>query len=267
MPWILLLLVTLFCAPVQAVAIPGVTTGTASSTTPAATPEPNVEQKKAAYAALADVLENEQSRQELIDQLRSAATTPPQEPAPVLTPPAIVEQKTVLENVTEVSARYGEAFSSRFAQLYRNITGSPHKTFNPQTFSTAATYFLLLAALVFAFWMLVRLSVFPLYRKMGNWGRHKNRDRSNWLQLPSMIIGAFIIDLLLLTLTLFVGQLLSANLNASNRTIAFQQSLFLNAFALIEFSKLSSGWCFAPASPICVRFVFRTTLPVTGTRA
>lgn len=52
-----------------------------------------------------------------------------------------------------------------------------------------------------------------------------------------MIIGAFIIDLLLLALTLFVGQVLSDNLNAGSRTIAFQQSLFLNAFALIEFFK------------------------------
>lgn len=72
---------------------------------------------------------------------------------------------------------------------------------------------------------------------MGQWARQKNRERSNWLQLPAMIIGAFIIDLLLLALTLFVGQVLSDNLNAGSRTIAFQQSLFLNAFALIEFFK------------------------------
>ena len=43
------------------------------------------------------------------------------------------------------------------------------------------------------------------------WARQKNRERSNWLQLPAMIIGAFIIDLLLLALTLFVGQVLSDN--------------------------------------------------------
>jgi len=248
-PWILLLLASLFCSSVQAVAIPGVTTGATSTETPAATPEPDVEQKKAAYAALADVLDNEQSRQELIDQLRKVATTPPQEPVPLITPPAIAEQKTVLEKVTEVSGYYGEALSSRFAQLYRNITGSPHKAFNPQTFYTAATWFLVLAGLVFAFWFLVRLAAMPLYRKMGQWGRHKNREKHNWLQLPSMIIGAFIIDLLLLALTLFVGQVLSANLNNGNRTIAFQQSLFLNAFALIEFFKAILRLVFCPRIP------------------
>lgn len=61
-----------------------------------------------------------------------------------------------------------------------------------------------------------------------------------------MIIGAFIIDLLLLALTLFVGQVLSDNLNAGSRTIAFQQSLFLNAFALIEFFKAVLRLIFLP---------------------
>ncbi len=84
---------------------------------------------------------------------------------------------------------------------------------------------------------------------MGEWGRHKNRDRGNWLQLPLTIAGAFVIDLLLLALTLFVGQLLSDRLNGNNPTIAFQQSLFLNAFALIEFFKAILRLIFCPRIP------------------
>ncbi|MBL5897607.1 mechanosensitive channel protein [Lelliottia amnigena] len=249
MPWILLLLFCLFCAPAQAVTIPGVTTGASTSqqTTPA--PEPDVEQKKAAYSALADVLENDTSRQELIEQLRTVAATPPQDPVPKITPPEVVEQKTVLENVTDVGRHYGDALSARFAQLYRNLIGSPHKPFNPQTFNNAASHFLMLAAMVFAFYWLVRLCAWPLYRKMGQWGRKKNRERSSWFHLPLMIAGAFIIDLLLLALTLFVGQILSDNLDAGNHTIAFQQSLFLNAFALIEFFKALLRLLFCPRVP------------------
>ncbi|MCE9964664.1 mechanosensitive channel protein [Lelliottia amnigena] len=249
MPWILLLLFCLFSAPAQAVTIPGVTTGASTSqqTTPA--PEPDVEQKKAAYSALADVLENDTSRQELIEQLRTVAATPPQDPVPKITPPDVVEQKTVLENVTDVGRHYGDALSARFAQLYRNLIGSPHKPFNPQTFNNAASHFLMLAAMVFAFYWLVRLCAWPLYRKMGQWGRKKNRERSSWFHLPLMIAGAFIIDLLLLALTLFVGQILSDNLDAGNHTIAFQQSLFLNAFALIEFFKALLRLLFCPRVP------------------
>ncbi|WP_407436279.1 mechanosensitive channel protein [Lelliottia sp.] len=246
MPWILLLLFCLFCAPAQAVTIPGVTTGASTSQQTTTAPEPDVEQKKAAYSALADVLENDTSRQELIEQLRTVAATPPQDPVPKITPPDVVEQKTVLENVTDVGRHYGDALSARFAQLYRNLIGSPHKAFNPQTFNNAASHFLMLAAMVFAFYWLVRLCAWPLYRKMGQWGRKKNRERSSWFHLPLMIAGAFIIDLLLLALTLFVGQILSDNLDAGNHTIAFQQSLFLNAFALIEFFKALLRLLFCP---------------------
>ena len=249
MPWILLLLLCLFGAPAQAVTLPGVTSGASASqsSTPAA--EPDVEQKKAAYGALADVLENDTSRKELIDQLRTVAKTPPQEPVPSITPPEVKSEKTVLENVTDVSRHYGEALSARFAQLYRNLIGSPHKPFNPQTFSNAASHFLMLAGAIFAFYWLARLCAWPLYRKMGEWGRRKNREKSSWLHLPLMIAGAFVIDLLILALTLFVGQVLSDNLNAGSQTIAFQQSLFLNAFALIEFFKALLRLIFSPRVP------------------
>nr|WP_255709759.1 mechanosensitive channel protein [Lelliottia sp. WAP21] len=248
-PWILVFLFCLFCAPAQAVTIPGVTTGASASQESTPPPEPNVEQKKAAYSALADVLENDTSRQELIEQLRKVAATPPQETVPVITPPEVEEQKTVLENVTDVSRHYGEALSSRFAQLYRNLIGSPHKAFNPQTFSNAASHFLMLAASVFAFYWLLRLCAWPLYLKMGRWGRKKNREKSSWLHLPLMIAAAFVIDLLLLALTLFVGQVLIGSLHAGSKTIAFQQGLFLNAFALIEFFKALLRLIFCPRVP------------------
>lgn len=246
MRWILLFFFCLLSVPTQAVTIPGVTS-TASASPPAEpAPEPDVEQKKAAYGALADVLENDASRRELIGQLRKVAATPPPDPVPTIVPPTVTEEKTVLENVTDISRHYGDALSSRFAQLYRNITDAPHKAFNSHTFTNALTHFLMLAVSVFGFYWLVRLCALPLYRKMGQWARRKNRERSNWLQLPAMIVGAFIIDLLLLVLTLFVGQILSDRMNAGSRTIAFQQGLFLNAFALIEFFKAILRLIFCP---------------------
>ena len=246
MRWILIIFFCLLSVPAQAVTIPGVTSTASTSPQTEPAPEPDVEQKKAAYGALADVLENEASRQELIGQLRKVAATPPPDPVPTIVPPTLTEEKTVLENVTDISRHYGEALSGRFAQLYRNITDAPHKTFNSQTFTNALTHFLMLAVSVFGFYWLIRLCALPLYRKMGQWARRKNRERSNWLQLPAMIIGAFIIDLLLLALTLFIGQILSDRMNAGSRTIAFQQSLFLNAFALIEFFKAILRLIFCP---------------------
>ncbi|WP_333893480.1 hypothetical protein, partial [Atlantibacter subterraneus] len=69
---IFLLMLMLVCAPLQAVSLPAAAVGAAATTenkTDAPPPEPDLAEKKAAYGALADVLDNEQSRAELIDQL------------------------------------------------------------------------------------------------------------------------------------------------------------------------------------------------------
>lgn len=92
----------------------------------------------------------------------------------------------------------------------------------------------------------MRALLMPLYRRMCHWGRIKNVQRSSWLHLPAMIIGAFILDLLLLALTLFVGQIVSDMAHVGSRTVARQQELFLNAFALIEFFKVILRLIFCP---------------------
>lgn len=79
MRWILFILFCLLGAPAHAVSIPGVTTTT--TTAPTTEPAPNrILNKKAAYGALADVLDNDTSRKELVDQLRTVAATPPRNP-------------------------------------------------------------------------------------------------------------------------------------------------------------------------------------------
>lgn len=252
MPGLLLFIFMLFCAPLQAapVSVPS-----PSASQPA---QPDEAQKKEAYAALADVLENDAARKELIEKLRStAAASPTSGTASAPASSAAQEDKTVLENVSHVSRQFGDAFAGRFAQLWRNITAEPHKHFNAGTFTRALTQFLLLAALVFGLYGLLRFAALPLFRKMGHWGRKKNHDRTSWLHLPATILGAFAFDLLLLGFTLFVGELLSGRINGGNPTIAFQQSLFLNAFALIEFFKAVLRLIFCPQVPDLRPFTLR----------
>ena len=217
----------------------------------AAPHEPTVEEKKAAYSALATILENEQSRQELIEQLRNAAASPSDTAAPELTPPGVEEEeeKTVLQSVTDVTREYGGQFAGSFIRLYHNIVSAPHKPFNQKTFFNALNHFLMLAMALFAFYWAIRMMVSPLYRRMGRWGRKKSNQPGSWLHLPLTLVGAFVIDLLLLALALFVGQILSNNLNGGSRTIAYQQGLFLNAFALIEFFKAVLRLIFCPRYP------------------
>ncbi|HDH0724789.1 TPA: hypothetical protein PIP08_004896, partial [Klebsiella aerogenes] len=53
MPWILLLLAALWISPLSAASLPGIPAATTDKSTAS---EPDLEQKKAAWAALADVL-------------------------------------------------------------------------------------------------------------------------------------------------------------------------------------------------------------------
>ncbi|MBS2140756.1 mechanosensitive channel protein, partial [Escherichia coli] len=189
MRWILFILFCLLGAPAHAVSIPGVTTTTTTDSTTEPAPEPDIEQKKAAYGALADVLDNDTSRKELIDQLRTVAATPPAEPVPKIVPPTLVEEQTVLQKVTEVSRHYGEALTSRFGHLSRNSTGSRHKPFNPQTFSNALTHFSMLALLAFGLYWLICLCALPLVLQMGTWAWQKNVRRVTWVRLLAGYCG------------------------------------------------------------------------------
>lgn len=230
-----------------AVTLPQAAVAQQSSAAGATSSEPSTADKKAAYAALANILDNDQSRKELIDQLRSAAATPANTPAPVLTPPdSSDEDKTVLEGVTQVTREYGGEVASQFINLHNNIVNAPHKAFNPQTVLSASKHFVVLAVALFAVYWLLRILAAPLYRRMGSWARRKNLERHNWLHLPGTIGMAFVIDLLLLAATLFIGQIISDNYNGGNRTISYQQGLFLNAFALIEFFKAVLRLIFCP---------------------
>ncbi|NIG18918.1 mechanosensitive channel protein [Pantoea sp. Al-1710] len=249
------MLICLFLVPTaNAVNLPQAAVAAQQTSTPAASTttegEPTLEDKKAAYAALANILENNDSRQELIDQLRQAATSKANNEQPVLAPPqADQEDPTVLESVTNVTREYGGAVASQFVRLHDNIVNAPHKSFNQQTFFNALKYFAGLAAAVFAFYWFTRLLMYPVWQRMGRWGRNHNLDRTKWLHLPATIIVAFLLDLVLLALTLFVGQIISDNYHYNNRTIAYQQGLFLNAFALIEFFKAVLRLIFCPRFP------------------
>ncbi|WP_345831223.1 mechanosensitive channel protein [Erwinia sp. HDF1-3R] len=245
-----LVIFMLFCIPElsKAVTLPAaaVAASQSQSSTTDQQSEPSSDQKKAAWAALAAILQNDKSRQALIDQLNHASESPSSTATPTLTRPEDTEDKTVLESVTDVSRHFGGQFLYRVQELQRNISDAPHKSFNQRTFFNAVSHFAMLAVALFTFYEVTGWLMTPLYRRMGEWGRKKNSDRTSWLHLPAMIVGAFVIDLLLLGIALFFGQILSDSLNGGSRTIAYQQGLFLNAFALIEFFKAILRLMFCP---------------------
>ncbi len=197
--------------------------------------EPDVEQKRAAYAALADVLANDLPARSSLTSCKAAATPPP-DSTPTLTPPAVKEETTVLENVThQISREYGEQLSSRFSQLWRNITGSPHKPLIRNLYQRGLAFFTAGRAGV----CLLVAGTLPrrcrCIAKMGEWGRHKTAIAVTGSSCSDHRRGVYHRPAALLALTLFVGQLLLIAWNGNNPTIAFSRVFSPNAPALIEF--------------------------------
>nr|MBA2815067.1 putative mechanosensitive channel protein [Candidatus Pantoea persica] len=163
-----------------------------------------------------------------------------------------------------MTREFGGDVAQKFARLHDNIVDTPHKNFNPTTFFNALRHFVVLSAALFALYWLLRLAMHPLVSPDG---APKNQEQRNWFQLPLAILGAFAIDLLMLALTLFTGQIISDNYHGNSRTIAYQQGLFLNAFALIEFFKAMLRLIFCPGFSELRFFISATATPATGARA
>ena len=77
-------------------------------------------------------------------------------------------------------------------------------------------------------------------------GHNARLQRGPWYKRPAAILGAFAVDLLVLLLALAAGNLFARHVHADSATILRLQTLFLSAFAVIEFFKAVLRLIFAP---------------------
>ncbi|WP_369606349.1 mechanosensitive channel protein [Serratia marcescens] len=202
------------------------------------------EQQKAAYAALADLLQDDQARAELIDHLKqtagdaaAAAPATPEESTPV----------TLSDSLNSLAQEGIGTFNQKLGALQKLIDSGPKRVFNPAGFFRALGYFLLTVAVTFALFHLIHRLIAPLYKRMGSWGHNARLQRGPWYKRPAAILGAFAIDLLVLLLALAAGNLFARHVHADSATILRLQTLFLSAFAVIEFFKAVLRLIFAPS--------------------
>ena len=229
---LLLLLVTCTASPL-AMAQPAQNTAPSNQT----------EQQKASYTALADILQDDKARATLIDHLRQAADESPK----TQTKPAASETPESLSDNLSSSAQGGiSTVNQRLNSLQKLIDSGPKRTFNPDSFFRALGYFLLTVAATFALFHLIRRLIRPLYKRMGSWGHNAKLQQGPWYKLPTAILGAFAVDLLVLVLALAAGNLFARHVNADSATILRLQTLFLSAFAVIEFFKAVLRLIFSP---------------------
>ncbi|MDU3890559.1 MAG: mechanosensitive channel protein, partial [Serratia liquefaciens] len=212
---------------------------------PAQDPAPSgqTEQQKASYAALADILQDDKARAELINHLRQAADQPAAAQPKSATPEP---SDSLSESLTSLAQDSLSTLDKKLNSRQKLIDSGPKRTFHPDVFFRALGYFLLTVALTFALFHLIRRIIRPLYKRIGNWGHNAKLQHDSWYKLPTAILGAFAIDLLVLLLALTAGNLFARHVHADNATILRLQTLFLSAFAVIEFFKAVLRLIFAP---------------------
>jgi small-conductance mechanosensitive channel len=206
-------------------------------------PSDQTEQQKASYTALADILQDDKARATLIDHLRQAADESPK----TQTKPAASETpESLSDNLSSLAQGGISTVNQRLNSLQKLIDSGPKRTFNPDSFFRALGYFLLTVAATFALFHLIRRLIRPLYKRMGSWGHNAKLQQGPWYKLPTAILGAFAVDLLVLVLALAAGNLFARHVNADSATIQRLQTLFLSAFAVIEFFKAVLRLIFSP---------------------
>lgn len=201
------------------------------------------QQQKASYAALADILQDDKARAALIGHLRQAADQSANGPPKT---EASETPESLSDNLSNLAQGGISSVNQRLNSLQKLIDSGPKRSFNPDSFFRALGYFLLTVAVTFAIFHLIRRLIHPLYKRMGSWGHNAKLQQGPWYKLPTAILGAFAVDLLVLLLALVAGNLFARHVNADSATILRLQTLFLSAFAVIEFFKAILRLIFSP---------------------
>ncbi|SPZ65164.1 Small-conductance mechanosensitive channel [Serratia quinivorans] len=201
------------------------------------------QQQKSSYAALADILQDDKARAALIGHLRQAADQSANGPPKT---EASETPESLSDNLSNLAQGGISSVNQRLNSLQKLIDSGPKRSFNPDSFFRALGYFLLTVAVTFAIFHLIRRLIHPLYKRMGSWGHNAKLQQGPWYKLPTAILGAFAVDLLVLLLALAAGNLFARHVNADSATILRLQTLFLSAFAVIEFFKAILRLIFSP---------------------
>ncbi|WP_342596064.1 mechanosensitive ion channel domain-containing protein [Salinicola lusitanus] len=222
-----------------------------------------------AYSTMADLLENAQSRQALIDQLRQLAAQQEsgdtQESGANDAGGGTTEapgsgQESTASNGNEKGAAATDSFPRRMAQMTSDIAGdiggqftslaamiggfftsgdaaaSSGPSFNMNDFLSAAIDLALVIIATVAVFLILRRIARPFFSKFSQWAMQGD-GRSHLPRVIVAVILAAIVDVIVIVLAYVAGNLVATFLVGESGSLNTRFSLFLNAFLMIELFK------------------------------
>ncbi|WP_343230572.1 mechanosensitive ion channel protein MscS [Salinicola acroporae] len=222
-----------------------------------------------AYSTMADLLEDSQSRQALIDQLRQLAAqqesgntqeSGANDAGGGTTEASASDQESTASNDSDKGASATDSFPRRMAQMTSDIAGdiggqftslaamiggfftsgdaaaSSGPSFNMNDFLSAAIDLALVIIATVAAFLILRRIASPLFSKFSQWAMHGD-GRSHLLRVIVGVVLAAIVDVIVVVLAYVAGNLVATFLVGESGSLNTRFSLFLNAFLMIELFK------------------------------
>ncbi|TDR51921.1 small conductance mechanosensitive channel [Halomonas ventosae] len=202
-----------------------------------------------AYSTLADLLENEQSRQQLIDQLRGmagdvAASETATEESAAGAEPSLPRQ--LAEATSRIVGEVGSQFTSLVEVLGGLFTGSADATssFDTAAFTSAAINLGLVILATFVLFVVIRRLARPLFTRISQWSLN-GQGLTPVLRLVLCVALAAVIDVAVVALAYVGGNLVATFAVGETGELSTRASLFLNAFLVIELLKAAVRMLFS----------------------
>ncbi|MGP9658089.1 mechanosensitive channel protein [Halomonas sp. AOP31-B1-25] len=252
LPWLgvwLLAMIAIMATPAMAQSTPSESASADSS-------EATTEAAPTSYEALANLLADEQSRQELIEMLRNQASALPDGVANELSPEAAAqgsdiapEDVSLPRQLAELTSRVVSDVGGQFEQVVSIVGGlftggEADSVFDMAAFTSAAINLGIVIIATFTMFMLFRRVAKPLFTKISGWSLNGN-NLTPVLRLIACVAIAALIDVLLVAFAYVGGNLLATFAVGETGELSTRASLFLNAFLIIELLKAAVRMLFS----------------------
>ncbi|WP_346300393.1 mechanosensitive channel protein [Halomonas sp. BM-2019] len=211
-----------------------------------------------ANATLADLLEDEQTRQQLIDQLRGMAETPAAEPPPEEATPSLPRQ--LAEITSRVASDIGGQLGSALDVLRNMASGDLDTDFDMAAFTNATINLGLVILATLVLFVGFRRLAKPLFAGISQWSLTGD-GLTRVLRLVICVALAAVVDVLIVAFAYLGGNLIATFAIGETGELSTRASLFLNAFLVIELLKAAVRMLFAS------RYEGLRLLPITSEEA
>ncbi|MDX1464789.1 MAG: mechanosensitive channel protein [Halomonas sp.] len=195
-----------------------------------------------AYSTLADLLENAESRQQLIEQLRGLAANAPAAEAAGTATAAEAETPSLPRQLAQATSRIAGDVGTQLSNVAEAVSGlfsgsaEAAGSFDMAAFTEATINLGLVILATLVLFLVIRRLAKPVFTRISQWSLN-GQGLNPVLRLVLCVALAAVIDVLVVALAYVGGNLVATFAVGETGELSTRASLFLNAFLVIELLK------------------------------